>query len=490
LDEASPNAIPAAVNRNDTGGGMNIKNKILLSSFLMMLLSLIALLVVGGFVIRSFASAFADDSVNIVNKNAFAVEDQLASFNAAGEGWESLDDILSQYRYELFVIRNNEVVFPKSDQVPKEITNFLSTGNWMEEPRTINIAGITIVGTREGDYTIAAIHGKQAGVANIHRNIELILKSFIIIGIAAMAIILLISQVFTNWLIKRIMRPINALTAGANRIVQGNLSEPVIYKGKDELTAVISTFNQMQTYLLEERKRNASFEKARTDMIAGISHDLRTPLTSVKGYIKGLRDGVASTPEKQEQYLSIAYNKASEMDALLQKLFYFSKLETGNLPLVLNNDDLGQFVRKYVAQNQAELSQRKATVNVDRAELGHVVSMDTEQMNRVLTNLIDNSIKYARAETLNLNLYVWRDKENVHLSVSDNGQGVPEEQLANLFVQFWRGDESRGNRDGGGGSGLGLNIVKHIVEAHGGTVSARNENGLVVDVALPAGKEG
>lgn len=468
---------------------MKIKNKILLSSFLMMLLSLIALLVVGGFVIRSFARDFSDDSVNVVNKNAFAVEDKLASFDTAGEHWESLEESLAQYRYELYVIRNNAVIFPAGDQTPKEITNFLSTGNWMEEPRTINIAGITIVGVRAGEDTIAAIHGKRAGVANIHRNIELILKSFIIIGIAAMAIILLISQVFTNWLIKRIMRPVNALTAGANRIVQGNLSEPVVYKGKDELAAVISTFNQMQAYLLEERKRNASFEKARTDMIAGISHDLRTPLTSVKGYIKGLRDGVASTPEKQEQYLSIAYNKAGEMDALLQKLFYFSKLETGNLPLTLNREDLGQFVRRYVALNQAELSQRTVKIDVERAELGHFVCIDGEQMNRVLTNLIDNSIKYARAETLELKLAVWGEKENVHLSVSDNGQGVPEEQLANLFVQFWRGDESRGNRDGGG-SGLGLNIVKHIIEAHGGTVSARNENGLVVDVILPAGKEG
>ncbi|MDF2655818.1 MAG: hypothetical protein K0R19_2292 [Bacillota bacterium] len=468
---------------------MKIKNKILLSSSLMMLLSLITLLVVGGFVIRSFSGAFSDDSVNIVNKNAFAVEDQLASFDVTGERWESLEESLGQYRYELYVTRNNEVVFPVEDQAPKEIANFLSTGNWMEEPRTINIAGITIVGTRAGEYTITAIHGKRAGVANIHRNIQVILKSFLLIGIAAIAIILLISQIFTNWLIKRIMRPVNALTAGANRIVQGNLSEPVVYEGKDEMTAVCATFNGMQAYLLEERQRNASYEKARTDMIAGISHDLRTPLTSVKGYIKGLRDGVAATPEKQEQYLSIAYNKACEMDTLLQKLFYYSKLQTGNLPLELNREDLGQFVRKYVRQNQTELSQREAVINVEQAELGHFVSIDTEQMNRVLTNLIDNSIKYARAGSLDLSISVWREKESVHLCVADNGQGAPDEQLSNLFVQFWRGDEARGSR-GGGGSGLGLNIVKHIIEAHGGTVSARNENGLVVDMILPAGKEG
>ena len=110
----------------------------------------------------------------------------------------------------------------------------------------------------------------------------------------------------------------------------------------------------MRRHLLEEQKKNARYEQARTDLVSGISHDLRTPLTSVKGYLKGMRDGVANTPEKREQYLDVAYRKACEMERLLQRLFYFSKLETGNLPLFLSDADLGDFVAQFVREARQE----------------------------------------------------------------------------------------------------------------------------------------
>ena len=127
---------------------------------------------------------------------------------------------------------------------------------------------------------------------------------------------------------RQMTEPLHALADGAHRIEQGDLSQEIIYNGKDEFTAVCTAFNRMQRHILEERERNNAYEKARTDLVAGISHDLRTPLTSVKGYIKGLRDGVANTPEKEEQYLSIAYQKACYMDVLLQKALLF--FQTGN----------------------------------------------------------------------------------------------------------------------------------------------------------------
>jgi signal transduction histidine kinase len=109
-------------------------------------------------------------------------------------------------------------------------------------------------------------------------------------------------------------------------------------------------------------------------------------------------------------------------------------------------------------------------------------------MHRVLSNLTENAIKYAGSDQLDIKISVWSEKETIHMSFADNGKGVPEGQLDNIFVQFWRGDESRSRRDGVG-SGLGLNIVKYIAEAHGGSVMARNDNGLIIDIMLPAGKE-
>ncbi|MDD2190418.1 MAG: HAMP domain-containing sensor histidine kinase [Eubacteriales bacterium] len=469
---------------------MKIKNKVLLTSFLTLLLSLIALLLIGGSVIRSSAREFNDAAIPRIDPNAFAIEDLISDFDATDKDWIELADELGNYGYRLIVINNGDGVYSNDEHMPPNFMTFLDNVSWTKEGITFYAYGAAIVGKKIGDYTVISTKGGNKNEIDIMQKnrFEVVLKAFVLIGLASIAVILIVSQLLTSWLLKRIMRPVNALTAGARRIVQGNLSEPVVYEEKDELAPVCSTFNKMQSYLQEERERNASYEKARTDMIAGISHDLRTPLTSVKGYIKGLRDGVANTPEKQEQYLTIAYNKASEMDVLLQELFYFSKLETGNLPLSLTDEDLGDLVRKFVGQSKEELDQLNVQISTECISDNNPVRIDTEQMHRVLTNLVENAVKYAGSDRLTLTISVWREKEMIHLNFADNGKGVPEEQLDNLFIQFWRSDESRGRRDGGG-SGLGLNIVKYIIEAHGGSVSARNDQGLVIDILLPAGKE-
>ena len=454
-----------------------------------MTLSLVGLLVIGGAVIHSTAGAFGDAGIPKLNENVFMVEDRINISDVKNTDWNKLADDLSADGYELYIMNGADTVYSNMDRYPKTVTAFLQNINWEETGRAFYMNGSTVVGKKTDGYTVIAVNsGDRKDINGIQQNqFELLLKAFVIIGLIAVATILLISQFFTNWLVKRIMRPINALAEGAKRIVQGNLAEPVVYDGKDELALVCLSFNRMQSYLQEERDRNATYEKARTDMIAGISHDLRTPLTSVKGYIKGLRDGVANTPEKQDQYLAIAYNKATEMDVLLQKLFYFSKLETGNLPLSLTDEDLGDFACKFAMQSRDDLAQMGAKIIADCKLHETPVRIDTEQMHRVLANLTENALEYAASDELTLSISVYREGDMVHLCFSDNGQGVPEEQLEKLFIQFWRGDESRGKRDGGG-SGLGLNIVKYIVEAHGGSVSARNENGLRIDILLPTGK--
>lgn len=472
---------------------MKIKNKILLISSLMMLFSLVALLFIGSFVINWYAAGLGAPDSPELNANVFTAEDKIDSFDVTEPDWNTLETELAEDGYKLRVLSQAEGTFVNPPRDPRGMMPFLKDVKNVKDgegSRAFYINGSTAVVKKIAGYTIIAINeGNRAEVERAQRNVvEVVLKAFVTIGLIAIATILIVSQLFTSWVIRRIMRPINALADGAKRILAGNLSEPVVYEGKDELTAVCSTFNQMQSHLLEERERNAFYEKARTDMIAGISHDLRTPLTSVKGYIKGLRDGVAGTPEKQEQYLSVAYNKAGEMDVLLQKLFYFSKLETGNLPLSLTDEDLGEFVQKFALQSREDPAQANVEIVTDFRAGENRVRIDTEQMHRVLANLTDNAMKYAAADHLTVRITVAREGERVHLRFADNGKGVPEEQLEKLFVQFWRGDEARGQRDGGS-SGLGMNIVKYIIEAHGGTVSACNAGGLAVDILLPAGKE-
>ena len=176
------------------------------------------------------------------------------------------------------------------------------------------------------------------------------------------------------------------------------------------------------------------------------------------------------------------------MDILLQRLFYFSKMETGNLPLFPERADLGSFVRRFAEDVQGELEAKGGHILVQGAPTPHPVRIDTEQIYRVLTNLTDNALRYAGTTPLELTLTIWRERDTERLRFADNGAGVPEEQLSHLFEQFWRGDQARGSR-GGEGSGLGLYIVKYIVEAHGGTIAARNDHGLVFEIALPCEEE-
>jgi signal transduction histidine kinase len=362
-----------------------------------------------------------------------------------------------------------------------------ASASWPESGAlSVQNEGGVMIGRQLGDTTLVAIsqHKMPEMFGRQRVRTEALMISVLVSGISAIAIISILSLLFSRWQIKRIMRPINALTDAAKRVESGDLSTPVAYQGRDEFTAVCTAFDHMQRHLLSEREKNAAYEKARTDLVAGISHDLRTPLTSVKGYIKGLRDGVANTPEKQARYLDIAYRKSCDMDQLLQRLFYFSKLETGNLPLFMQRKDLGLLISRFADEAREEIEPLGGQVflSVDGPE--HPVRVDEEQFYRVLNNLKENAVRYAGAEALELRLSVsWRNGKE-YLRFSDNGQGVPEDQLSHLFEQFWRGDQARGSRSGEG-SGLGLYVSKYIIEAHGGTIQASNDHGLTFEIALP-----
>lgn len=313
---------------------------------------------------------------------------------------------------------------------------------------------------------------------------EMLMLSLLLSGGTAIVVILLLNTLFTRYQLKKLLQPVDVLTRAAGRVESGDFTQAVDYRGRDEFAPVCAAFNRMQEHLLEEQRKNAAYEQARTDLVAGISHDLRTPLTSVKGYIKGLRDGVAQTPERQRQYLDIAYRRACDMDVLLQRLFYFSRLETGSLPLFLRPADLGEFVSRFALEAGPELEQAGGNIELAVSSGPHPVSVDPEQLYRVLSNLKDNALRYAGASPLVLGLTVESQGEWEQLRFADNGRGVPEEALSHLFEQFWRADQARSSGNGEG-TGLGLYIVKYIVEAHGGMIQAENDGGLVFTIRIP-----
>ncbi|MHB8075617.1 sensor histidine kinase [Desulfosporosinus fructosivorans] len=469
---------------------MKIRNRIFISNTVMVLVSLVALLAITAALVNLNENINTEIAEAKLDGKVFEVQSLFEQSTEIMLDYETLSMSLSKYDYQLFVMVDDKKRYSNFEpDDEEELTDFLKVIDIVGDHASVYYRdSLTVVRKSilvdDHEYNIVAVNNAEDEFTWFGTSFERFIIHFILIGFAASLVILGISQLFTRSLVERIMKPIDQLMEAAKRIEEKNLEDPIVYAGEDEFVTVCTSFNHMQSYLFEEQKKNATYEKARTDMVSGISHDLRTPLTSVKGYIKGIKDGIANTPEKQNQYLDIAYAKACEMDVLLQRLFYFSKMETGNMPFYLQVTDLHEFIRKFVEGCKNDLETKGASISFETSGKIHSAFIDIDQMQRVLTNLVENSLKYANTGSLEIKISLTQENHREVIVVSDNGSGVDSDKLPHLFEQFYRGDESRSKKNSEG-NGLGLYIAKYIVEAYDGIITAENDKGLKIIISLP-----
>ena len=313
------------------------------------------------------------------------------------------------------------------------------------------------------------------------------LQPFTIILLFSAIVIIIVNIVLSSRMIRKIMVPVNKLLDGAERIKQGDLSENIHYSGKDELSRVCDSFNEMQDRLRDNINKNIAYEQRQREMVAGISHDLRTPLTSIKSYVKGLKDGVAQTEEKRRSYLDVIYLKTGEMESLIENLFQFAKLETGSIPFYFRRVCLNQYLATYLDKHNEDYRMRGVSLVFRDTPQKLMLQADVNQMSKVFENIMENSIKYAAEDQVTITVSLKASNESAIIRVKDNGPGVPVEYLPKLFESFYRVDDARSNSTDG--SGLGLSIAKHVIEKHGGKIYAENDNGLAIVIELPIEKE-
>ena len=454
---------------------MKIKTRILLYNTLMVLISLIVLLGIGTSVISVWGFRDWNDSDGSTVK-ATALMNNLTP---AIELFEQYGREFNEIGYSLYVLLPAEGATIYGDFSQNPLLEELE-GQEGGQAKVYDVGDDVVIARKLDPYLLLATQDASAQKPPSPRKL---LIWFLIIGAGAITLIMPITSLFTHQLLKHITRPLSALISAASRVEAGDLSTPIKHQGSDEFKTVCDSFDHMQQHLKDEQDKNAAYEKARTDMISGISHDLRTPLTSVKGYIKGITDGIANTPEKQQRYLQTAYAKANQMDTLLENLFFYSKLETGNLPLNLRPIDLSDFARNFVSDTSLDPNMQQVTLTAHAKERAHTVLADVEQLRRVFNNLTENAVKYAHADRLAITISIERDGPFEVITFADNGRGVEPDKLSHMFEQFWRGDSSR--QSGKGSSGLGLYIVKHIIDTHGGSITARNADGLQLIIRLP-----
>ena len=475
---------------------MSLKKRLFRSIMAILLLALLILVLVVAAAASLLEETILDSLGSVENaeldSEVSAVVKMMESLDTAQdtENFSLTEQNLKEAGYELLLIDGEDIVYGGGTREKEFLQDFRAQDHRSEVPEVFYLENTTAVGRwleDSGMYAMAVHFAEQEWWKGTFFGA---FSSFFFIclvaGMAAICVLLVLSGIFAGRLSKRVMEPLEALAEGAERIRRGNLKEDIVYHGEEEFEDVCRTFNDMQRAILKSREQRLKEEKARSDMVTGISHDLRTPLTSARGYIQGILDGVAGTEEKKELYLRTAYEATEEMDILLQKLFDFSRLESGQLPFYMVHGDLAEFTAAWVAQREPALDERKVRISLTKgAEVLPEIDMDIEQLPRVFDNLLENSMKYAGTMPVRIDVDIREEGDHVLLQWSDNGKGVPEEKLDDIFQRFYRCDESRTEK----GSGVGLYVVKYIVERHGGTITAQNAGGLLLRLCFPKGSQ-
>ncbi|WP_219837223.1 HAMP domain-containing sensor histidine kinase [Paenibacillus sp. R14(2021)] len=301
--------------------------------------------------------------------------------------------------------------------------------------------------------------------------------------VALLCMLVVTHILLTTFMSKSIIRPLQALRDAAREIKEGNLDFRLQVKGQDEIGQLGIAFEEMRSRLLQSIRVQLQYEENRKELIANISHDLRTPLTAIKGYIDGIMDGIADTPEKNVKYLRTIAVKADEMDHLIQELFLYSKLDLNRQPFQFETVNVVPFLRDWTEELQFELEKRSIAFHADiQLEPRTAVSLDRDHFKRVLGNIIQNSVRYMDKAEPELRLTACREGDKAIIMIADNGIGIEPEALPHIFERFYRADESRNTHTGG--SGLGLAIAKQIMDAHGGVIAASSESGAGTSIKL------
>ncbi|MCZ8514564.1 HAMP domain-containing sensor histidine kinase [Paenibacillus filicis] len=406
--------------------------------------------------------------------------------------WKETDFNLRVVKASLLIRKGDGVAFlsPQMKDTglertlpPYDLTN-ISIRN------TFNI-GDRFFGYAKYDFTFSdQTKGSIFVVREVSPYSELIRKLLPILITVLVVLLLLTNVLLFAYVTRSIVRPLNALRESALRIKEGDLDFQVKPESGNEIGQLSSAFEEMRLRLKASVQLRLKDEENRKELISNISHDLKTPITTIKGYIEGIRDGVPATKEKMDKYVNTIYSKAADMDRLIDELFLYSKLDLNKVPFNFETLDLRRFVEDVTEELLFDLEEQGFRVELPEPGQPVLVRIDPEKMRRTIANLIGNCVKYMDKRDKRIRIRLYEERERVAVEIEDNGPGMEKDVLEHIFDRFYRAEPSRDARTGG--SGLGLAIAKQIVEGHGGTIGASSKpgEGTRIRFALPKMKAG
>lgn len=478
---------------------MKFRNKILISFciiiFVPICLAIVAMLgfqqmqnraIEEAYGVENVGYEYLSNSVQLLNRftkdiyQELLVESEQTPERLEERGY--LDEInarLEKKASYLVLRKGQELVYIGASANPSVLTNLPEYGNEdMNSSSGTYIDGEEQNLIKQIDFVYA--DDSEGSIFIVTRLEEMIpeMKSLLVdILISIVLILVLTACMLSIWIYSSMMNPIKKLQEAAQNIKDGNLDFKIETEGMDEIGELCRSFEEMRQRLKENAEEKISAEKENKALISNIAHDLKTPITAIKGYSEGILDGVADAPEKREKYLRTIYNKAVEMDTLINELTLYSKIDTNRIPYNFAKLNAADYFNDCIEEIGIDLEAKNiglAFFNYTEEDV--LIIADPEQLRRVINNIIGNSVKYLDKQRGLINIRIKDVGDFIQVEIEDNGRGIAARDLPYIFDRFYRADASRNSATGG--SGIGLSIVKKIIEDHGGKIWATSKESI------------
>ena len=394
------------------------------------------------------------------------VKDNLQYIYEPEAFFEKIEPLLTEYHMSIKISSNkNEPLFHSKD-FQQEIgsSSWLSLGEMEVYSLQVEV--------ERGETVLVEVTANAFGDGPFQGVKEILIS--IVLSVAFGIFVLVGLIILWIWSFsKTVLQPLKKIYIATEKMREGNLDYEIDYDHKDEIGRFINGFNLMRTDLKNSKRKQEQLEKNRKELIASISHDLRTPVATIKGYVEGLQDGIVKDEKMQQKYLNVIKTKTDQLDHLIEDLFDISNLELNEFPMEKETVQSKSYFHPLFQQMKMDVEQKGVTLLVNEPIKNVELLIDTSRIEQVVTNLIDNAVRYGGTSItidtrLNDHFFV--------VSVRDNGKGIPTNELQHIFNRFYRVEKSRSREHGG--TGLGLAISKAIIEAHDGDLTVESELGV------------
>ncbi|MCM1099753.1 MAG: HAMP domain-containing histidine kinase [Clostridium sp.] len=417
--------------------------------------------------------------VEVTDETYFTLLDQLKADPAMLEDREYLarvnDEVAGKSTY-LIVRKDRELYYTGDESAARRIFAKLPTYG---EERLADETGYYFKDlekyVKQIDFLFS--DGSEGSIFIVTKISPLISRHLMIDMFIAIVLILIFTSVMlTQWIRRSVFIPMDRLNTAMQKIKEGQFDYALQTDAGGEIEELYRNYEDMRLQLKESAEEKQENETRNKELISNISHDLKTPITAIKGYVEGIMDGVADTPEKVDKYIKTIYNKANDMDKLINELTTYSGIDNNRIPYNFHRINVADYFGDCVEEVGLELESRNIRLNYSNTvETDTIVIADPEQMKKVINNIIGNSVKYMDKPHGTIDIRILDEVDSIRVEIEDNGKGIAQKDLQKIFERFYRTDASRNSAQGG--SGIGLSIVKKIIEDHGGYIWATGKEG-------------